>query len=106
MKKAMPDEPPIAVGLAAGAVSRLANEFKVGDFIITPEPGDSLLLGEVSGQYRFDDAPLAEDLRHVRPVRWFARVGRSQLSEGLRKSLGSIMTLFLPGFQDELLAVI
>lgn len=106
LRKAMPDEPPVTVGLAVGALSRIANEFGVGDFVISPETGGFLLVGEISGPYEFLDEPLIDDYAHIRKVRWFARIERSQLSEPARRSLGSIMTLFLPSFQDELLATI
>jgi hypothetical protein len=105
MRKEMTEEPAVAVGLAVGSLFRLANEFTLGDFVLTPEPGGTLLVGEVTGAYKFRVDAIADDLRHVRPVRWFARLSRSTLSETARKSLGSIMTLFLPS-QQELLQII
>jgi len=105
MRKEMPDDPPVTVGLAAGALFRLANEFNVGDFVVTPELGGTLLIGEVAGPYEFRETTIGEDHHHVRPVRWFARIPRSALSEPGRRSMGSIQTLFLPS-QQELLEVI
>jgi hypothetical protein len=105
MRKEMPDDPAVTVGLAVGALFRLANEFRVGDFVVTPEAGGTLLIGEVTGSYEFRESPIGEDHHHVRPVRWFARIPRSILSESARRSLGSMQTLFLPS-QQELLEVI
>jgi len=108
LRKSIPDEPAVTIGLHAGALFRLANDFAIGDYIITPEPGGTLLGGEITGPYEFAATPLVEDTsyHHLRPVRWFARIDRSSLSQGARASLGSIMTLFLPGHQEELLAAL
>lgn len=100
--RSMADASPVAVGLAVGALFRLANDFKVGDYILTPEAGGNILAGEVTGSYEFNAEPAYEDYCHTRPVRWFARFPRSSLAEDLRHTLGSIMTLFQPGFQKEL----
>ena len=105
MRKEMPDEPLVTVGLGVGALFRLSNEFQVGDFVVTPEPGGTLLLGEVAGPYEFREVGIGGDHRHVRPMRWFARVPRSAFSDAAWRSLGSMMTLFLPR-QQELLEVI
>jgi hypothetical protein len=106
--KLMPDAAPVAVGLAVGSLFRFANEFEVGDFVLTPEPGGNLLAGEITGPYAFNAAPeLDDDYCHTRAVRWFARIPRSSLPEDMRNTLGSIMTLFQPGLQrglTELLA--
>lgn len=92
-----------AIGQAAGALYRIATDIKDGDFVLTPEPGGTILAGEISGGYQYvHPAPLA-DFDHVRPVRWFARLERSKLSETARHSIGSILTLFLPAQQLELL---
>jgi hypothetical protein len=99
----MGDASPVAVGLAVGALFRLANDFEIGDIVLTPEAGGNILVGEVSGSYEFNPEPAYEDYCHTRPVRWFARLPRSSLAEDLRRTLGSIMTLFAPGFQKELL---
>lgn len=105
-RKIMPDESPVARGLAAGALTHLASDLAIGDVVLTPEQGGSLLVGEVTGPYRFEDAPIVGTLRHTRPVRWFGRLQRAALPEGIRNSLGSIMTLFAPRPQQELLGLV
>ena len=72
--KVMPDSAPVAVGLAVGALFRLANKFDVGDFVLTPEKGGNLLAGEIVGPYIYDPDPEVEDYYHTRSVRWFARI--------------------------------
>ena len=106
VQKVMPDEPAVSVGLAVGALNRFADVFQPGDFVVTPEHTNTMLLGELTGYYRYVDPPTVEDYSHVRDVRWFGRMERGRLPEHVRKSLGSAMTLFEPGFQDELLSFI
>lgn len=101
--KSMADASPVAVGLAVGALFRLGNDFEIGDYVLTPETGGNILAGEITGSYAFEPTPAQEDYFHTRPVRWFARIPRSSLPEDVRRTLGSIMTLFQPGFQKELL---
>jgi hypothetical protein len=102
VKEATPDASKVAVGLAVGALFRLANDFKAGDYVLTPEPGGTILAGEITGPYQFEPIPSSEDFHHTRPVRWFARFPRASLAEDIRRALGSIMTLFQPGLQQEL----
>ncbi len=102
VNKKMLDASPVAVGLAVGALFRLANDFSVGDYVLTPEAGGNILAGEISGPYEFNSELSYEDYCHTRPVRWFARFPRSSLAEDMGRTLGSIMTLFQPGFQTEL----
>jgi predicted Mrr-cat superfamily restriction endonuclease len=72
--------------------------------VVTPEPASrTLLLGRVSGPYRYLDDPIAPSYTHARDVRWFARFSRDELSYGARNSLGTLLTLSRPGHQGELL---
>jgi hypothetical protein len=105
-KSAMPGQPAVTVGLATGALYRIASEIREGDIVITPEPGGTLLAGAVSGPYECRNPPMAQDFVHTRPVRWFARVERSTLSETARNSLGSLQTVFFPSTQPELLGTL
>jgi hypothetical protein len=91
-------------GQAANALYRLVQVMREEDLIVTPEPGSrTILLGRVSGRYRFLEEPIAGALRHARPVRWFARIPREELSFGARRSLGSLLALSKPGHEVELL---
>jgi hypothetical protein len=106
MKAVVVDEAPVAVGLAAGAVYRIASAIEEGDFVVTPEGEGWFLAGEVAGPYEYKVPPFVENYSHLRPVRWFARVHRSELSEQARRSLRPILTLFLPGHQQDVLDTI
>jgi hypothetical protein len=106
IRRLLPAEPPTAIGLHAGALFRMANDIAIGDYVLTPEPSGALLAGEVVGPYEFvADSPIP-DHPHLRRVRWFGRVDRGTLSTSARGSLGAIMALFLPGFQEELVGLL
>lgn len=91
-------------GQTANALYRLAHTMVDGDLVITPEPTSrTLLLGRVAGHYQFLDEPVGIDHQHARGIRWFARVGRDELSYGARNSVGSSLTLTRPSHEAELL---
>ena len=64
---------------------------KVGDIVLSPNGEGRYLVGEVTGEYRYvagDEQP------HQRPVAWHEElVNRSDMSESLRHSAGSIGTV-------------
>ena len=91
-------------GQAANTLYHVVHTMQSGDLVVTPEPASrTLLLGRISGPYRYLDDPPASGANHARAVRWFARVSRDALSYGARNSLGSLLTLSRPGHQGELL---
>lgn len=105
LKVANPDLTRRALAQGANALFRFANVLQVGDVVVTPEPGSkTFLLGEISGAYHYTPNPVISNHTATRPVRWFARIARNDLSHGARSSLGSIMTIFQPGYQPELSA--
>lgn len=95
-----------AIGQATGALYRIAAEINQGDFVLSPEPGSSLLVGRVTSDYEFVNPPPMADHYHVRRITWRGRLDRSELSDDVRHSIGSLLTLFLPAQQIELLATI
>ncbi len=101
-----PHGSPGSVGQGAGALYRIASDFNVGDLILSPEPGTSLLAGEITSEYEFLNPAPIEDWHHSRRVRWFGRMDRNRLSDAVRHSIGSLLTLFLPAHQPELLEVV
>jgi hypothetical protein len=89
---------------ATNTLFHVVHGMQVGDLVVTPEPETrTLLLGRVSGPYRFLDDPIADGYGHAREVHWFSRVSRDELSYGARNSLGAMMTLSRPGHGTELL---
>jgi hypothetical protein len=91
-------------GQAVNTLYRVVHTIADGDLIVTPEPAArTLLLGHVAGPYCYLEEPVGGEYQHARPVRWFARVARDELSYGARNSLGSLLTLTRPSYATELL---
>jgi hypothetical protein len=106
MRKQFPDQSLRAQGLAAGALYRFATDMRAGGLVLTPERGGTFLAGQITGQYEFVDTPPVADYRHIREVRWFARLERSAFSQDLLKSLQGRSTLYTPSRQTELRSVL
>lgn len=91
----------------AGMLFRFANELGVGDIVVTPDGATrELLFGEVAGPYEYrEQAPVAE-FHQVRRVTWLARHSRDLLPRRVLYSLGSVLTIFKPGGQEYLQALL
>jgi len=106
VKAAFPEYGKGQIGSTVNLLARFSSTLAEGDLVLTPEPATrTLLFGRIAGDYAFLDEPIeaGTDYQHLRPVRWFARVDRDELSYGARNSLGSLMTLTQPGHGGELL---
>jgi predicted Mrr-cat superfamily restriction endonuclease len=62
------------------AVQRFAHDISEGDLVVTPDsPAGEVLIGEVTGDYRWvADSPVP-DHRHLRPVEWIDEVPKEAL---------------------------
>ena len=84
-------------GKAANAVAMLykfAYVVSTGDFVISYDRTQrQYLYGTVTGAYSYDGA-LQHGYRHLRPVKWTARIDRPDLELSSRNTLGSVLTLF------------
>lgn len=106
VNEAFPGEGTRQRGQATNTLYHLTQSMRIGDLVVTPEPASrTLLLGRVSGPYRYLDDPIAPYYAHAREVRWFARTPRDALSYGARNSLGTLLTFSRPGHQAELLTL-
>jgi len=98
-----PSKSKIAAGLACGMLWTVAKGFQKGDIVLCPDGSGRYHVGEVSGDYNY--AP-GQILPHRRPVHWLPTViDRTDMSEGLRNSTGSIGTvcnLSQSGYTDEI----
>lgn len=83
------------VGGQSGQVFRFIREVRVGDMVLTPDRGSrEILVGEATGEYRYDPEPTGGAYPQVRDVRWRGRLSRDQMTPKFRASLGNIGTLF------------
>ena len=86
-----PDKSRIAAGLACGVTWTVCKGILKGDIVLCPDGEGSYRVGEVTGDYRF---ATGEALPHQRPVTWLAvAIARSDMSEALQNSTGSIGTV-------------
>jgi restriction system protein len=86
-----PDKTKISAGLACGSLWTIAKGIKKADMILSPDGSGRYRVGEVTGDYFYNPGP---DLPHRRPVRWLDQpIDRSEMSEALRHSAGSIGTV-------------
>lgn len=88
---ARPDKSKVAAGLACGFLWTICRGIKEGDIVLCPNGEGRYFVGQVTGPYSY--AP-GTNLPHRRPVHWFDQmIDRSDMSEALRNSTGSIGTV-------------
>ena len=80
-----PEKSKVAAGLACGMLHTICKGSNVGDIVMSPDRDGNYHFGVITGEYFYD--PEYE-------LTWYERtVPRSDLSDGLRNSVGSIGTL-------------
>jgi len=88
---ANPEKSKIGAGLGCGALWVICKKIKVGDIVLSPDGKGRYFVGEVQSNYRF--VPGANQ-PHQRQVHWFEEtIERSEMSEALKNSTGSIGTI-------------
>ena len=94
-KERVPEE--TALGIQAGQLWNFAVAMKPGDIALVrdPVPG-KVHIAEVAGPYKYVQTPDDGcEYQHRKAVRWVrGNVAREELPEGLRTSLGSLLTIF------------
>lgn len=89
--KVHPDKSKVAAGLACGFLWTVSKGIQKGDIVLCPDGSGHYHIGEVTGDYYH--AP-GQILQHRRPVHWYEKtIARSDMSEALRNSTGSIGTV-------------
>ena len=94
VEKAYPDSRKMQIAVSAGQAFRFVREMKLGDWVLTYDPGQrEYLVGTITGDYSYK--PTKEHpFPQVRTVKWDGTVKRDTLSVSTRNSLGAISTLF------------
>lgn len=96
--KRISEEEPGHVSRAAvptGMLWRFMHEMREGEAVITPDGATrELLVGVIAGSCEFRADAAVGDHHHYHSVRWEGRYPRDRLSQRLKYSLGSVMTLF------------
>jgi restriction system protein len=96
-----PEKTKIGAGLACGALWTVSKGVKKGDVVLCPDGSGCYRVGEVSGDYFYQPGGV---LQHRRAVKWLsATIDRTDMSETLRNSAGSIGTVSeITGYRDEI----
>lgn len=75
-----------------GQVWRFAREIQVGDLVALPlKTQSAIAIGKVQGPYEYVE--LADNIKHVRRVRWMKTIRRSAFDQDILYSLGAFMTV-------------
>jgi endonuclease NucS-like protein len=86
-----PDKSKVAAGLAGGMLWTLCKGLQQGDVVLCPDGQGNYYTGEIASNYFYK---AGENLPHRRKVEWHNKtIARSEMSEGLQNSTGSIGTL-------------
>jgi len=87
-----PDKSKVTAGLACGAVHTICKGIKQGDIVLCPNGSGQYWVGEVISDYYFEKK--ADFFPQRRKVKWYeADIERSNMSDSLRHSAGSIGTV-------------
>jgi restriction system protein len=86
-----PDKTKVSAGLACGMLWTVAKGILIGDIVLCPDGQGNYFVGEVISDYKYLKGVT---LPHRRDVRWYTKaISRSEMSESLRNSTGSIGTV-------------
>lgn len=86
-----PEKSKIAAGLACGFLWTVSKGIRKGDIVLCPDGSGHYHVAEVTGDYYHLPKSV---LQHRRSVHWFEKtIARSDMSEALRNSTGSIGTV-------------
>lgn len=96
-----PDKTKIGAGLSCGALWTVSKGVKKGDCVLCPDGAGTYRVGEVMGDYYY---AVGQILPHRRKVNWFEKaIARSDMSEALRNSTGSIGTVsYISSYHEEI----
>ena len=99
--QANPGKSKIGAGLSCGFLWSICKKIQIGDIVLSPDGKGKYFVGEVKSEYRF--VPGANQ-PHQRQVHWFDEtIDRSEMTEALRRSTGSIGTVSqISKYQEEL----
>ena len=94
----------VAAGLACGMLWTIAKGILPGDIVLCPDGNGNYMVGEVEGSYYYEPGQI---LQHRRHVRWLNDISRSDASQQLQNSAGSIGTVSnLTKYAEELAQLI
>ena len=88
---ANPGKSKVAAGLACGMLHTICKGIQQGDIVLCPDGKGAYWAGKVVGNYQYVEG---QRLPHRRKIEWLPKtIMRSEMSEGLRNSCGSVGTV-------------
>lgn len=86
-----PEKTKVSAGIACGALWTISKGVQKGDIVLCPNGEGAYLIGHVVGNYLYHAGKI---LPHRREVKWLSQtIERSEMSEALKNSSGSIGTV-------------
>ena len=78
--------------VAVGQVWRFVHEIQKGDLVALPlKTQSAIAIGKVEGEYEYKK--LADNIKHIRRIKWLETIPRSTFEQDILYSLGSLMTV-------------
>lgn len=75
-----------------GQIWRFIHEIQKGDLVALPlKKQSAIAMGEVKGEYEYSE--LANNIKHIRRVKWLKTIARSAFDQDILYSLGAFMTV-------------
>jgi restriction system protein len=105
-EKQYPDASSASAAVNVGQIFRFLNDLHVGAYVVTPwQDGSQLLVGQITGPYKYVPDQTDTPYPHRKPVEWFSeKLIRSELSIKAQNTLGSLLTVFqIRGYHHEIL---
>lgn len=101
-----PEESPYSIGQQVGQIMTFLMEVAPNTYVVTPTRDSSkLMVGRVTGEYRYVPGKHDSPYPHRRPVEWFDRIlRRDTLSVPAQRTLSRPPTVFEVPQKDEILA--
>lgn len=90
--KVNPGDKKMTAANAVGQIWRFVHEIKKDDLVALPlKTQSSIALGTVAGDYEY--RKVADNIIHIRSVKWLKTIPRSAFDQDILYSLGSLMTV-------------
>jgi len=91
-KKTYPSSKGPELANKLGQVWRFIGQIKRGDLVALPLRSQSAIaIGEIEGEYEYKE--LADNIKHIRRVKWLKTIPRSAFDQDILYSLGALMTV-------------
>jgi restriction system protein len=86
------NQKPKSAQVGIGQIWNFVHDIKKGDLVALPLPSESsIAIGEIVGNYEYRE--IAQEIKHIRKVRWLSKLPRSSFDSDILFSFGAIQTV-------------